>query len=91
MESKDKKKYYTLKEDFERRGINSKSIMNIFKYSINGVKAYAEDGKSFVVYLFCAFIEIILFALLSPLISLPVRLAVAVNIRFSRLLVIIAC
>lgn len=60
MESKDKKKYYTLKEDFERRGINSKSIMNIFKYSINGVRAYAEDGKSFIVYLFCAFIEIIL-------------------------------
>lgn len=54
------KPFNTLKEDFERRNINPKSIMNIFKYSINGIKAYAEDGKSFIVYLFCSFIEILL-------------------------------
>jgi undecaprenol kinase len=59
-ESKDKKKYYTLKEDFERRGINAKSLMNVIKYSLNGVKSYAEDGKSFIIYIFCSFLEIFL-------------------------------
>lgn len=58
--SKDKKRILTLKEDFERRGINTRSIMNIFKYSINGIRSYAEDGKSFIVYVFLSIIEIIL-------------------------------
>jgi len=58
--SKDKKKVISLKEDFERRGLNSKSIMNIFKYSMNGIKSYAEDGKSFIVYTFLSFVEIFL-------------------------------
>jgi undecaprenol kinase len=60
MESKDKKKVTSLKEEFERRGINPKSIMNIIKYSVNGIKSYAEDGKSFVVYTFLSFVEIML-------------------------------
>lgn len=59
-ESKDKKKFYTLKEDFERRGLNAKSIMNLLKYSLNGIKSYAEDGKSFIIYVFCSFLEIFL-------------------------------
>ncbi|HOO68527.1 MAG TPA: diacylglycerol kinase [Bacilli bacterium] len=59
-ESKDKKKRYTIKEDFERRGINPKSIISIFKYSVNGIKSYAEDGKSFIVYLFLSCLEIVL-------------------------------
>lgn len=60
MESKGKRKNLTLKEDFERRGINPKSIMNIIKYSINGIKSYAEDGKSFIVYTFLSCVEILL-------------------------------
>lgn len=57
--SKDKK-YLTIKEDFERRGINSKSLINIIKYSLNGIKSYAEDGKSFVIFIFSSFLEIFL-------------------------------
>lgn len=57
--SKDKKKSISLKEEFERRDINSKSIMNIIKYSLNGIKSYIEDGKSFFIYTFCSLIEII--------------------------------
>lgn len=59
-ELKEKKKSFNIKEDFERRGINPKSIANIFRYSINGIRSYAEDGKSFVVYVFCTFIEVFL-------------------------------
>ncbi len=58
MESKGKKKYYTFKEDLERRNINPKSIMNILKYSINGIESYADDGKSFILFIFCSFVEI---------------------------------
>ena len=59
-ELKEKKKNYNIKEDFERRNINPKSIMNIFRYSINGVRSYAEDGKSFVVYVFMSCVEVLL-------------------------------
>lgn len=59
MASKDKKKLPTIKEELERRDLNSKSIMNVIKYSLNGIKVYIEDGKSFIIYSFCALLEII--------------------------------
>lgn len=59
MESKDKVKMPTLKEEFERRDLNSKSVMNIVKYSLNGIKTYMEEGKSFILYSFAAILEII--------------------------------
>lgn len=59
MESKDKVKMPTLKEEFEKRDLNTKSIMNIVKYSLNGIKTYMEEGKSFILYSFAAILEII--------------------------------
>ncbi len=57
--SKGKKKVYTLKDEFERRNLNTKSVINIIKYSINGIRTYMEEGKSFVLYSFAAILEII--------------------------------
>jgi len=65
MESKDSSKKMTLKEDFERRGLTPKGVRNIVKYSMNGIKSYAEDGKSFIIYSFCALINIIAGAVFS--------------------------
>lgn len=59
MGSKDKVKKSTLKEEFERRDLNTKSIMNIVKYSLNGIKAYMEEGKSFILYSFATILEVI--------------------------------
>ena len=59
MESKDKVKMPTLKEEFERRNLNTKSVMNIVKYSLNGIKTYMEEGKSFILYSFAAILEVI--------------------------------
>ena len=59
MGSKDKKKIPTIKEELERRDLNSKSVMNVIKYSLNGIKVYIQDGKSFIIYTFCALLEII--------------------------------
>ena len=59
MESKDKVKMPTLKEEFEKRDLNTKSIMNIVKYSLNGIKTYMEEGKSFILYSFAAILEVI--------------------------------
>lgn len=56
--SKDKKEIKTLKEEFERRDINATSLMNIIKYSCDGIRAYASDGKSIIIYIFGAIIEI---------------------------------
>ena len=57
--SKGKKKIPTIKEELERRDLNSKSLMNVIKYSLNGIRVYIEDGKSFIIYSFCALLEII--------------------------------
>lgn len=59
MESKDKVKMPTLKEEFERRNLNTKSIMNIVRYSLNGIKTYMEEGKSFILYSFAAILEVV--------------------------------
>ena len=60
MGSKDKKKNLTLMEEFERRDLNPKSVMNVIKYSLNGIKSYADDGKSIILYSFGSILEIIL-------------------------------
>ena len=33
--------------------------MNVIKYSLNGIKVYIQDGKSFIIYTFCALLEVI--------------------------------
>lgn len=59
--SKDKKKTKkTLKEDFEARDITPTSIWKIVIYSVNGIKAYAREGKSIIIYAFCSLMEIIM-------------------------------
>lgn len=60
MESKDKAKIPSLKEEFERRNLNTKSLISVIKYSLNGIYEYAKEGKSFILYSFCAILEIIL-------------------------------
>ena len=57
--SKDKKEIHTLKEEFERRNLNPKSVMNIIKYSLDGIMAYAKDGKSIIIYIFGSLLEIL--------------------------------
>lgn len=59
MASKDKKKLPTIKEELERRDLNTKSVLNVIKYSLNGIKVYIQDGKSFILYAFCTLLEII--------------------------------
>lgn len=59
MGSKDKNKNLTLMEEFERRDLNPKSVMNVIKYSLNGIKSYADDGKSIILYSFGSILEII--------------------------------
>ena len=59
MGLKGKKKMPTIKEELERRNLNSKSVMNVIKYSLNGIKVYIQDGKSFIIYTFCALLEIL--------------------------------
>ena len=56
--SKDKKKTRTLKEEFERRNFNPKSVMDTLMNSINGIKSYASDGKSIILYIIGAILEI---------------------------------
>lgn len=59
MVLKDKKKS-RIEKELERRHFNFKSIMNIIKYSINGINCYIKDGKSFIIYIIGAIIETIL-------------------------------
>lgn len=55
MELKGKKEKKSTKVD-----ITPKSIANIIKYSIDGIIAYAKDGKSIIIYSICSVIEVIL-------------------------------
>ena len=54
MELKDK-----IEKDLKKRDITPKSIANIIKYSIDGIIAYAKEGKSIIIYIVCAILEII--------------------------------
>ena len=49
-----------LEKDLKKRNLTPYSVYNVIKYSINGIRCYARDGKSILIYLFCAIIEIIL-------------------------------
>lgn len=49
-----------LKDNLKKRNINAKSIYDIVKYSFNGIISYAKDGKSIIIYIACAIIEIVL-------------------------------
>lgn len=47
------------KDKISQRNITSKSILNVFKYSLNGLRCYAKDGKSVILYIICVLGEII--------------------------------
>ena len=49
-----------LKDKIKKRDLSARSIFNILKYSIEGIIAYAKDGKSIIIYTICSIIEIIL-------------------------------
>ena len=55
VELKDK-----IKKSLKRRNINKNSLIQTIRNSINGIKFYAKDGKSIIVYILCVIIEIIL-------------------------------
>ena len=55
MELKDK-----IKKNIKKRNITKTSLLQTVENSINGIKYYAEDGKSIVVYVACLIIEVIL-------------------------------
>lgn len=59
MVSKGREKNY-IKKELERRHFNLNSIINIIKYSLNGINCYIKDGKSFIIYILGAIIETIL-------------------------------
>ena len=55
MELKDK-----IREDLRKRDITPKSIFKVIEYSLNGIKSYAKEGKSIIIYMVCSIIEILL-------------------------------
>ena len=54
MELKDK-----IEKDLKDRNLTPKSVVDVIKYSINGIISYAKEGKSILIYLFCALLEVI--------------------------------
>ena len=55
MELQDK-----IEKELKKRDITPKSIFDVIKYSVNGIKCYAKEGKSIIIYIVCSIIEIIL-------------------------------
>ena len=51
------------KDRIKQKKITTKGIVNIFKYSINGIRCYAKDGKSIIIYLFCCACEVLVASL----------------------------
>ena len=55
MDLKDK-----IEKDIQRRDITPNSVWNIFVNSVNGIKWYAKDGKSIILYIFGVILEVIM-------------------------------
>ena len=49
-----------IEKNIKDRNISANSILDVVKYSVNGIFSYAKEGKSIVIYIFCSIIEIIL-------------------------------
>ena len=60
MESKGKKKNLTIMEELEKRDFNARSVINVFKYSLNVIKSYSDEGKSIILYSLGAIFEIVM-------------------------------
>ena len=55
MDLKDK-----IEKDIKKRDLTPKSIWSIIVNSVNGIRWYAKDGKSIILYIFGAIAEVIL-------------------------------
>ena len=55
MDLKDK-----IEKDIQKRDITPNSVWNIFVNSVNGIKWYAKDGKSIILYVFGVILEVIM-------------------------------
>ena len=49
-----------IEEDLKKRNLTPKSVFKIFENSLNGIKCYAKDGKSVILYVFGLLLEIIM-------------------------------
>lgn len=55
MELKDK-----IQEDLKKRDVTPKGIFQTLKNSYNGLKSYAKEGKSIIIYLFGVILEVLM-------------------------------
>ena len=55
MELKDK-----IESDIKRRNFTPQGVLQTIKNSVNGIKCYAKDGKSIILYILGVILEIIL-------------------------------
>ena len=55
MDLKDK-----IEKDIQRRNITPATLWNIFVNSLNGIKWYAKDGKSIILYIFGLLLEVVM-------------------------------
>ncbi|MBE6139870.1 MAG: diacylglycerol kinase [Firmicutes bacterium] len=49
-----------IEEDIKKRNLTPSSVLQTIKNSLNGIKCYAKDGKSILLYLFGVIVEIIM-------------------------------
>lgn len=49
-----------IEKDIQKRNITPKSIFQTIKYSINGLKLYAKDGKSIIIYILGVILEVLM-------------------------------
>ena len=49
-----------IEKNIKDRNISADSLLDVVKYSLNGIVSYAKEGKSIVIYIFCSIIEIIM-------------------------------
>ena len=49
-----------IEKNIKKRNINAKSLFQTIKNSLNGIKCYASDGKSIILYIFGVIIETIM-------------------------------
>lgn len=49
-----------IEEDLKKRNLTPKSVFQTIKNSLNGIKCYAKDGKSILLYIFGFILEIIM-------------------------------
>ena len=49
-----------IEEDLKKRNLTPKSVFQTIKNSLNGIRCYARDGKSLLLYVFGVLLEVIM-------------------------------